>query len=222
MGCISWQRPELSAGWTVMKAVGSLTPDAINLANRIVRVILGGLIGVLLAACVGGASTLGGVGVAPTSGAVSTGESLPAALQLWAAFPVDASPRPIVLVGGSVVGPHGVYGNGETKLALLCGDYAPPTGLPSGPSTAGGYRLISASKAFAALQPKQHTGGCAEPHTPLTLTEARLGQAAYDTDRGARTFPAWVFSFAGVEGPVSVLAIAPRPPSSRHHWGPGF
>jgi hypothetical protein len=97
----------------------------------------------------------------------------------------------------------------------MCGNYAPPTVLPSGPSTAGGYRLISASKAFAALQPNQHTGGCAEPHTPVTLIEARLGQATYDTDRGAMSFPAWVFSFAGVEGPVSVLAIA-----TEAEWSP--
>jgi hypothetical protein len=170
-------------------------------ANRLIGVIAGGLMMVQLAAYSSAASTLS---------AVSATGPLPPALQLWAGFPVHASPRPIVLAGFGNDEPHGVYGNAETKLALACGDFNPPTGLPRGPASAAGYRLISASSAFASLQPHDHTGSCARPHTPLTLTEAHLGQASFGTDRGPRTFPAWRFSFEEVEGPIPVLAIAPE------------
>jgi hypothetical protein len=181
-------------------------PVEINSASRLGRIMLAGLAGALLAGC--GAGT-------PMSAAVGASPSLPTALQLWAGFPVHASPRPIILVGGSVGGPKGVYGNEETKEALLCGDYAPPAGLPTGPSSAGGYRVISATTAFARLQPKDHTGSCATAHTLLALTGVRLGQDTYGTDRGPRILPAWLFSFAGVEGPVPVLAI-----TSEVEWSP--
>ena len=166
------------------------------------------LLGVVLAACSGGAA-------AP---AIAGGDdALPPALQAWAAFPVHASPRPIVLTGGTADGPRGVYNNEETKLALICGDFDRAAQLPTGPATAGGFRLINASKAFATLQPQDRTGSCATPRTPLTLTEAHLGRATYSTDRGPRTLPAWLFSLTGVEGPIAVLALAPEeewfPPS---------
>jgi hypothetical protein len=172
----------------------------IGLAKRVNRLILGGLIVVLLPACSGGASL---------ARAVGAGGPLPPALQLWAAFPVHAAARPLVLVGGPLENPSGVYGNGETKLALGCGDFQSPTGLPTGPGRAGGYRLITAKTAFAQLQPQDRTGMCAQPHGLLTLSEARLGQAMYETDRGPKTLPAWRFSFTGVEGPIPVLAVAP-------------
>lgn len=134
---------------------------------------------------------------------------------MWAAFPVNASPRPLVVVGGTTGGPRGVYGNGETKLAVVCGDFARPTQLSDGPGTAGGFHLISASTAFATLQPKQRTGSCATLRSPLTLTDARLGEATYYTDRGPRSLPAWLFAFTGVEGQISVLAIA-----AQEYWSP--
>jgi hypothetical protein len=170
------------------------------------RVTVAGLLATLLAACSGGVA-------GPAS--IGGSDALPPALQAWATFPVDASPRPLVVVGGTTDGPRGVYGNGETKLAVACGDFARPTQLPNGPATAGGFHLISAGTAFATLQPKQRTGSCATPRTPLTLTDARLGEATYYTDRGPRTLPAWLFSFTGVEGPMAVLAIAPQ-----DYWSP--
>jgi hypothetical protein len=187
--------------------VKPLQPPELTGHIRTDRVSLALLVGGLLAACGGGAPATGSIG--GNGAPVSASQSLPTALQLWAAFPVHASPRPIILVGGSDTGPRGVYGNDETKLALICSDYQPPAQLPTGPPTAGGYRVTSAARAFALLGPQQHTGSCATPHTPVTLTEAHLGQATYGTDRGPRTLPAWLFSFAAVEGPIAVLAITP-------------
>jgi hypothetical protein len=174
-------------------------PPEIERGIRIIRVPLGGLLGVVLAACSGGV-------IAP--GSVGGTDTLPPALQAWAAFPVNASPRPLVLApgaGGSPDGPHGVYGDEKVKEALLGGAFDRPTHLPDGPATAGGYPIISADKAFDLLNPQP--GAIAGIR--LTLTEARLGTATFGTDRGEKTLPAWLFSFARVDGPIPVLAVAP-------------
>src|SRR5438094_10316815 len=104
-----------------------------------VRATLCGLVGVLLAACAAGA---------PAAGA----DPLPTALQHWAAFPIHASPRPIVLMEGLVTGPHGFYDSEKTKVAFASGAFDRPAQLPSGPDTAGGYPIISADEAFDLLK----------------------------------------------------------------------
>jgi hypothetical protein len=43
----------------------------------------------------------------------------------------------------------------------------------------------------------------------LKITGVRLGTRAFDTDRGAQSLPAWLFSFAGVQSPAAVLAVSP-------------
>jgi len=171
-------------------------PPAINGSVWIVRVACGGILGFVLTACSSGQ-------VPPAS--VGGSEALPPALQAWAAFPVNASPRPLVVEPGSTDGPRGVYGDGNTKLALIGGAFDRPAHLPAGPATADGYPIISADQAFDLLHP--HAGAIAGIR--LTLTEARLGTASFGTDRGNRMLPAWLFSFARVEGPISVLAVAP-------------
>lgn len=161
--------------------------------------MLCGLLGVMLAACSGPVAV-------PDS--VSGTDSLPPALQVWAAFPITASPRPLVIApgaGGSPDGPHGVYGDENVKEALLGGAFDRPAHLPAGPATAGGYPIISAYKAFDLLKPNAD----AVAGLRLTLTEARLGTATFGTDRGEETLPAWLFSFARVDGPIPVLAVAP-------------
>src|SRR5439155_14902104 len=89
-----------------------------------VRVALCGLVVVLLAACAGG-------------GPAGGHDPLPAALQAWVAFPVDASPRPIVLVDAPVNGPRGFYGSEKAKIAFASGAFDRPTRLPTGPDTDG-------------------------------------------------------------------------------------
>ena len=44
--------------------------------------------------------------------------------------------------------------------------------------------------------------------TRLTVTGAHLGTAVFDTDRGPRQLPAWLFGLAGVHDPAAVLAVA--------------
>ena len=159
------------------------------------RVALCGLVVVLLAACAGG-------------GPAGGHDPLPAALQAWVAFPVDASPRPIVLVDAPVNGPRGFYGSEKAKIAFASGAFDRPTRLPTGPDTDGGYPIISADKAFDLLKSQATdppAGGLR-----LTTSDVRLGTSTFLTDRGEKTMPAWLFSMAEVDGPVAVLAIAPE------------
>ncbi len=160
------------------------------------RVALVALLGGALSGCSGGA-------VAPAGPAAS--DALPPALQMWAAFPVHASPRPLVVGGGLNEGPRGVYGDGNVKLALIGAAFDRPAHLPVGPATADGYPIITADRAFELLHPQP--GAIAGIR--LTVTETRFGTAAFGTDRGNRTLPAWLFSFDRVEGPIAVLAVAP-------------
>jgi len=160
-----------------------------------VRVTLCGLVGVLLAACTGG-------------GSVASHDPLPAALQPWVTFPVDALPRPIVLVDAPVAGPRGFYGSEKAKMAFASGMFDRPTRMPAGPDTAGGYPIISPDEAFDLLksQAKDPPAGSLR----LTTSDVHLGTSTFLTDRGPKTMPAWLFSMAEVDGPVAVLAVAPE------------
>jgi hypothetical protein len=42
----------------------------------------------------------------------------------------------------------------------------------------------------------------------MTVTKVTLAMAPFSTDRGQQALPAWQFSFRGVSGPASVLAVA--------------
>lgn len=131
------------------------------------------------------------------------------ALAAWASFPAHASPRPLVLVGPSVDDPADGFTTGALKGAYLQGQIAPPTSMPSGPSTSEGFPLISAADAFHRLSTP--TGHIDPPVSlpPLVTTAVHLGSATFQTDRGPRELPAWMFSFANVANPASVLAVAP-------------
>lgn len=160
--------------------------------------------GVALVALLGGALSACSGGVAAPAGPGAS-DALPPALQMWAAFPVHASPRPLVVGGGLTEGPRGVYGDGNVKLAVIGAAFDRPAHFPVGPATADGYPIITAERAFELLHPQP--GAIAGIR--LTLTETRLGKAAFGTDRGAQTLPAWLFSFDRVDGPIAVLAVAP-------------
>jgi hypothetical protein len=91
-----------------------------------------------------------------------------------------------------------------------------PRTLPSGPATAGGLPLISAARAASELT-SGHPAGPA-PSTRLAVTGVKLGIGVFGTDRGRQTLPAWQFSFRGVSGTASVLAVAP----SGQFWPDGL
>jgi hypothetical protein len=128
------------------------------------------------------------------------------ALRLWVTFPVDAVPRPLVLTGPSVIGPPTGFPDGDTKEAYLSGTLDLPTTFPRGPSNRDGFPLIDAKQAARLLI----KGDKMQPaRTRLSVTEVRLASAVFDTDRGPRRLPAWLYSLRRVADPVAVLAIAP-------------
>lgn len=176
------------------------TPRQINpAAQRLpVLVVLGTLVSVLLAACGGG----------PESERVISGRQ-PASelLQAWAAFPVHASPRPLVLVGSLVLGPS-KFPDGQAKLDFMNGAFDGPASLPAAPATAGGYPVISGAAAIALLRSQLHGALPSLSTTHLTISDARFGTETFLTDRGERALPAWLFTFARVDGTVAVLAIS--------------
>lgn len=172
-------------------------------------------VGVLVAAA------LAGCGGAPAQGQVRDSQSLPPFLKPWATFPVQASPRPIVLVYSPVTVSAGfAFPDGPWKEAFGNGEVDPPAQLPTGPSTAQGYPVISAASAVALLQsPSKGTAAAASVGgTRLRIASARFAEGTFDTDRGWRSLPAWLFTLAGIDGTVSVLAVAPSaqwaPPGS--------
>jgi hypothetical protein len=152
----------------------------------------------LLAGCASGAASV----PTPADGRMQQ------ALRDWSAFPASATSRPLVLTGPPVADPASGFPSGNAKLAYLEGAFNMPAALPSGPAAAAGFPLITAREATRVLRSVAAKG---PPVTSrLTVTGVRLGTAVFNTDRGARQLPAWLFGLAGVRDPVGVLAVAGR------------
>jgi hypothetical protein len=183
-----------------MHSVWTARQDSAAAQRLPVLVVVAALVGGLLAAC----------GAGPGSERVITGRQ-PASelLQAWAAFPVDASTRPLVLVGGLVLGPS-KFLDGQAKLDFMNGAFDGPPSLPAGPASANGYPVISAAAAIALLRSQSHGAPPSPSTSHLTITDARFGAETFLTDRGERTLPAWLFTFARVDGTVAVLAVSPH------------
>ncbi len=125
------------------------------------------------------------------------------ALQRWSAFPVGASPRPVVLVGPTVIPGQG-FEDGESKLAFERGDIEPAEGVPREP-----YELLRESSGERSASRRGRV---------LALRSAILGEAEFMTDRGKRALPAWILDVEGALGPVAVLTR-----SARHDcWEPSW
>ena len=140
------------------------------------------------------------------------------ALSLWNDFPADSSPRPLVLTGPTIDNPSTGF-TGDDKEAYLSGHFTVATTLPSGSSRWEQQPLMTADQALADL--RSSSLGASTTSTYLLVTAAHLGTATFSTDRGPRSLPAWLFSFAGVRDPASVLAIAPAnrwPKAARPPW----
>ncbi len=129
----------------------------------------------------------------------------PLAVDGWSAFPVTASPRPLVLTQGLVSGPPGGFTTSEDKEAFLSGALTGPPVLPPGPPRAGGYPVVSAADALQALR----ASGSGHASTVLVVTAVELGSATFETDRGSMALPAWRFSLRNVQNKAAVLAVAP-------------
>ena len=176
------------------------------------------IVAMVLAGC-GTARTSAGT-APPTSAPASTSPATPPtltdqavlqrALAAWADFPVNASPRPLVLPDGDdqiVASPAFGVSSNDQKLAFGEGAIDPPPILPSTPTEADGYGLITAGQAFRELSAGN---GQSLTTTRIQTTSVTLGTASFDDDRGAVQLPAWVVTFGGgVTGSQEVLAVSP-------------
>jgi hypothetical protein len=132
------------------------------------------------------------------------------ALDAWSTFPVDTSDRPLVLTSDPVSAPAEGFGTDDAKEAFLTGAFTAPPVLPSGPQVDGGYPVITAAQALALMRADgSPADGKTNVPTPLVITSVRFGESSFVTDRGTRTLPAWLFTFAEVQNPAAVLAVAP-------------
>jgi hypothetical protein len=152
-------------------------------------------------------AVLAGCGSTADTRSPPSGPELGGALRTWSRFPVNASPRPLVVVGPEVSDPPAGFPGGAIKLAYLRRAVRFAARLPPGPATAGGFQLISARQAVALFRSGAATGPPAGIR--LTVTTVRLGAGVFVTDRGLRRLPTWQFGFAGVRGLAAVLAVAP-------------
>jgi hypothetical protein len=126
------------------------------------------------------------------------------AIAAWRRFPVDASPRPVIMAGGDdLVAPptnrHGVS-------VFDSGGWTFHVALPSGPGSFDGYHLISASAAarIATAGLKPSTG-----RVRIVIIRVRLGHTEFFTDRGGLSLPAWLFYARNARRPDAVLAVPP-------------
>jgi hypothetical protein len=127
------------------------------------------------------------------------------ALAMWADFPVNKTPRPLVLTDYDIIGPRTGFRNVEQKNAYIDGNFVPPSHFPSAPSTAQGYPIVSARDAFEVLR----TAGDGQTlsDTWLVITAMELGSTTFALDRGPRVLPAWLISLRDVADPTVVLAV---------------
>lgn len=146
-----------------------------------------------------------------------------AALDAWASFPVERSPRPIVLTSDPVTAPASGFPSTSSKEAFARGSFVEPSALPEAPASAGGYPVIGALDAFGVMRDEGSPpgGGPASPIEPLSINRIEFGSSTFSTDRGVLNLPAWMFFFDGLPEPAAVLAVAPEarfdtPAESRH------
>ncbi|MGN6871027.1 MAG: hypothetical protein ACTHMY_21755 [Solirubrobacteraceae bacterium] len=128
------------------------------------------------------------------------------ALALWRAFPVQATPRPIVPLGeGLVLDPATGFHNDAQKFAYMEGHFVLRTLLPGSVGNFGRFTEVSANDAYRRLRGESRQSGVNTP--PLIITGVHIGTATFVTDRGPMRLPAWRFFFKGVADPAFVLAV---------------
>ncbi|GIG00887.1 hypothetical protein [Catellatospora citrea] len=155
------------------------------------------------------------VGAVPLVGEVAPPVDVAALLARFADFPVERTPRPIVLLSGRVK-EYG-YTSDEAKIAMSQGRLTLQAALPDGPATVratladGAFDLpaISARQAYDLLVAVGDPASApAATPPPLLVTKVQLGEAEFVTDRGPRMLPAWLFTAPESMGPLAVAAPA--------------
>jgi hypothetical protein len=133
-------------------------------------------------------------------------QQLSKSLMPWSAFPVNARLRPLVFVGPLVVDPSSGFRNGADKIAYIEGAIVAPGTFPPGPTESAGYPIISAKVAFGIFKSRTVRGLVANHH--LSVIAVRFGSGVFQTDRGSRRLPAWLFEFQNVRDSARVLAVS--------------
>ncbi|MEJ2855585.1 MULTISPECIES: hypothetical protein [unclassified Saccharothrix] len=144
------------------------------------------------------ASLAAGCASSDTGSGTATGPVLPTEAAP-VDFPVDAKPRPIVLLGSRVEVVDG-YKSGEEKLGATEGGFefvgtppatpeAAPVELPDGTSKLPFLPMSDALQAVSA--PPRGKG---QQNAPVRLVSAEFGTAEFSTDRGRWPLPAWRFT----------------------------
>ncbi len=151
-----------------------------------------------------------------TPGGVTLVRADPAVLQQWADFPVQRTPRPIVVLGDTRIRVKG-FSTDNAKIALMQGKLALETALPEGPETVeakltdGTFTLpaISARQAYDVIVAAGDPGAAADVDpAPLRITKVAAGTAEFRTDRGELTLPAWLFTAVETTQPLAVPMLA--------------
>ena len=123
------------------------------------------------------------------------------ALSRWESFPVGRDPRPLVMAW-PLTWFEGGFRSSEAKLAFLYGDIEATVPLPRGM-----LGLLREGESGPLPDPRERRWS-----SPLLITEASSGSAAFHTDRGRREFPAWRLGGPDVDGHFWILdpAVAAR------------
>jgi hypothetical protein len=130
-------------------------------------------------------------------------EWIRAALARWAEFPVDADPRPLVLVGPSIQ-PREGFTKGGAKLAFLEGRIAVGGDVPES--------VLEAIRRRGA----DHVNATPHVHEDLVLIGAERSSATFRTDRGLAELPAWRVTGPEVRAGIYVL----DPEITERFWTP--
>lgn len=118
-------------------------------------------------------------------------------LDLWADFPVDVLPRPLVLNGPQVLFDGG-FNDDDAKMAFLSGAVESEVELAPGV-----LKLLRAGSSPW----NSFSGG------PLRITAATAVAGTFSSDRGRARLPAWQLTVSGATRPFIV-----RDPATAHWW----
>ncbi|GAB4051952.1 hypothetical protein [Catellatospora paridis] len=159
-------------------------------------------------------------GAVPLVGEAAPPADVAAQLARFADFPVDRTPRPILLLSGRVK-EYG-YTSGDAKIAMSQGRLTLQAALPDGPATVratlsdGAFELpaIGARQAYDLLVAVGDPASAPDATPPpLLVTKVALGEAEFLTDRGPRMLPAWLFT-----APESMRPLAVAAPADTAFW----
>ena len=109
-------------------------------------------------------------------------------MRQWAQFPVEARPRPVILVGPPVRLPEGGFVDGDAKTAFMHSGVAAAVPVPD--------RVVEMLRERPESDPAVD---------PLPITAATRVEREFWTDRGIRVLPAYELAVNGMRGPCLVL-----------------